>query len=142
MGHHDSNLTAAALQSHWMPFSPNKEFKSEPRMVARAEGMFYYTPDNKPVMDGTAGLWCVNAGHNRPRIVQAIQQQAAEMDYAPPFQMAHPKAFELADAVAKISPAGMGLTLKTRQKIYSVISRCRMNHRAMPHTTSQKRPIE
>ncbi|MDP3611739.1 MAG: aspartate aminotransferase family protein, partial [Rubrivivax sp.] len=74
----------------------------------RAEGMHYWDDKGRQILDGVAGLWCVNAGHARPRIVQAIQQQAAEMDFCPPFQMAHPKAFELAERVAQIAPEGMG----------------------------------
>ncbi|MBA4221264.1 MAG: aspartate aminotransferase family protein, partial [Methylobacterium sp.] len=79
------------LEAYWMPFTANRSFKQNPRMVARAEGMFYYTPEGKPVMDGTAGLWCCNAGHAREPIIQAIQAQARELDYAPSFQYGHPK---------------------------------------------------
>ena len=77
------------------------------RLLAKASGMHFWTPEGRQILDGVAGLWCVNAGHARPKIVQAIAEQAAELDYAPPFQMAHPKAFELADAVARLAPAGM-----------------------------------
>src|SRR5215468_4831193 len=83
------------LQSYWMPFTPNRAFKKAPRLIARAKGMHYYTADNRAVLDGTAGLWCCNAGHNRDPIVAAITAQAAELDYAPAFQFGHPKAFEL-----------------------------------------------
>ena len=88
------------LEAYWMPFTANRSFKKNPRMVARAEGMFYYTPDNKPVMDGTAGLWCCNAGHAREPIIQAIQAQARDLDYAPSFQYGHPKVFAAAARIA------------------------------------------
>ena len=101
-------ISPAALAAYWMPFTANRQFKKAPRLLTRALGMHYWDDSGRPVLDGVAGLWCVNAGHARPRIVQAIQQQAAEMDFCPPFQMAHPKAFELAERVAQIAPAGMG----------------------------------
>ena len=85
------------LRAFWMPFTANRQFKKAPRMFVRAEGMHYWTSDGRQVLDGTAGLWCCNAGHCRPRITAAIAEQAAEMDYAPAFQMGHPKAFELAN---------------------------------------------
>ena len=95
------------MDAYWMPFTANRQFKKAPRLLARAAGMHYWDDHGRQILDGVAGLWCVNAGHARPRIVQAIQQQAAELDFAPPFQMAHPKAFELAERVAQIAPAGM-----------------------------------
>ena len=98
----------ASLGAYWMPFTANRQFKKSPRLLTRAEGMHYWDDKGRQILDGVAGLWCVNAGHARPRIVQAIQQQAAEMDFCPPFQMAHPKAFELAERVAQIAPEGMG----------------------------------
>jgi len=95
------------LSAFWMPFTANRQFKAQPRMFVAAEGMHYTTADGRQVLDGTAGLWCCNAGHKRPRIVEAIQKQAAEMDYAPAFQMGHPKAFELAARLRDMAPAGM-----------------------------------
>ncbi len=95
------------MDAYWMPFTANRQFKKAPRLLARAAGMHYWDDHGRQILDGVAGLWCVNAGHGRPRIVQAIQQQAAELDFAPPFQMAHPKAFELAERVVQIAPAGM-----------------------------------
>ncbi|MDP1648471.1 MAG: aspartate aminotransferase family protein [Rubrivivax sp.] len=95
------------MDAYWMPFTANRQFKKAPRLLARAAGMHYWDDQGRQILDGVAGLWCVNAGHARPRIVQAIQQQAAELDFAPPFQMAHPKAFELAERVVHIAPAGM-----------------------------------
>ena len=96
------------LGAYWMPFTANRQFKQSPRMLVRAAGMHYWDDKGRQILDGVAGLWCVNAGHARPRIVQAIQQQAAEMDFAPPFQMGHPKAFELAERLVQIAPTGMG----------------------------------
>jgi beta-alanine--pyruvate transaminase len=95
------------LDAHWMPFTANRQFKKSPRLLVRAQGMHYWDQSGRQVLDAASGLWCVNAGHGRPRIVQAIQAQAAEMDYAPTFQMGHPKAFELAERIAAIAPAGM-----------------------------------
>ncbi len=96
------------LDAYWMPFTANRQFKKSPRLLSRSDGMYYWDDQGRQVLDGVAGLWCVNAGHRRPKIVQAIQDQAAEMDFAPPFQMAHPKVFELASRVAAIAPEGMG----------------------------------
>ncbi|MEL6601301.1 MAG: aspartate aminotransferase family protein [Pseudomonadota bacterium] len=95
------------LSAFWMPFTANRQFKSAPRMFVAAQGMHYTTSDGRQVLDGTAGLWCCNAGHKRPRIVEAIQRQAEELDYAPAFQMGHPKAFELANRLVDIAPEGM-----------------------------------
>jgi beta-alanine--pyruvate transaminase len=95
------------MSAFWMPFTANRQFKKAPRLLARAQGMHYWDHTGRQVLDGVAGLWCVNAGHGRQRIVQAIQEQAAEMDFAPPFQMGHPKAFELAGRVAALAPEGM-----------------------------------
>ncbi|MBC6436863.1 MAG: aspartate aminotransferase family protein [Rhodobacteraceae bacterium] len=92
------------LSAFWMPFTANRQFKKAPRMFAAAEGMFYKTTDGRNVLDGTAGLWCCNAGHKRTKIVEAIQAQAAELDYAPAFQMGHPKVFELATRLRDMAP--------------------------------------
>jgi beta-alanine--pyruvate transaminase len=91
----------------FMPFSMNRQFKKHPRLLARAEGMYYYTPEGRRILDGTAGLWCVNAGHCRKKIVEAVQKGVATLDFAPPFQMGHPLAFEFADRLASILPKGM-----------------------------------
>jgi beta-alanine--pyruvate transaminase len=98
---------AERMDAYWMPFTANRQFKQAPRLLSRSEGMYFWTPEGRQVLDGVAGLWCVNAGHGRPKIVKAIAEQAAEMDFAPPFQMAHPKAFALAEKVAELAPAGM-----------------------------------
>ena len=96
-----------SLDAFWMPFTPNRAFKADPRMVVRAEGMHYYTPDGRAVLDGTAGLWCCAAGHGRKPIVQAIQRAAAELDYATNFNLGHPSAFEFANRLADILPDGL-----------------------------------
>ena len=95
------------LDAFWMPYSANRSFKATPRLLARAEGMYYYSNDNQEILDGTAGLWCCNAGHGRREIVEAIQRQAAVMDFAPTFQMGHPIAFQAAARLAEMTPDGM-----------------------------------
>ncbi|WP_149537929.1 omega-aminotransferase AptA [Siccirubricoccus phaeus] len=95
------------LDAYWMPFSDNRYFKANPRMVGRAEGMSYFTPEGREILDGTAGLWCCNAGHGRREIKEAIQKQAAILDYAPTFQLGHPIAFEAAARIAEMTPEGM-----------------------------------
>jgi beta-alanine--pyruvate transaminase len=95
------------LNAFWMPFTANRQFKKAPRMLVAAKDMHYTAADGRKILDGTAGLWCCNAGHTRPRITEAIQKQAAELDYAPAFQMGHPKAFELANRLIDIAPEGM-----------------------------------
>ncbi len=95
------------LDAFWMPFTANRAYKAAPRLLARAEGVFYYTNDNRDVLDGTAGLWCSNAGHGRREITEAIQRQAAVMDFAPTFQLGHPIAFQAASRLAEILPEGI-----------------------------------
>ncbi len=95
------------LEAFWLPFTPNRAFKRAPRLIAGAKDLHYFTADGRAVLDGTAGLWCTNAGHNRDPIVAAIQHQAAELDYAPAFQFAHPKSFELASRIAALAPADL-----------------------------------
>jgi beta-alanine--pyruvate transaminase len=114
------------LDAYWMPFTANRQFKKAPRLFTRASGMHFWTDDGRQVLDGVAGLWCVNAGHARPRIVQAIAEQAAELDYAPPFQMAHPKAFELAHKVAELAPEGMNKVFFTNSGSESVDTALKM----------------
>ncbi|HEY1071658.1 aspartate aminotransferase family protein [Brevundimonas sp.] len=101
-------MTARAandLDPFWMPFTANRSFKAHPRLLASAKDMHYFTPDGRPILDGTAGLWCVNAGHARRPIVEAIQRQAEVLDYAPTFQLGHPLAFELAARLGMLFPA-------------------------------------
>ena len=100
-------LSRADLEAFWMPFTPNRQFKAKPRLLCGAKGMYYWTPEGRQVLDAVAGLWCVNAGHGRSEITQAVASQLETMDYAPPFQMGHPPAFALANALVKIAPAGL-----------------------------------
>jgi beta-alanine--pyruvate transaminase len=116
----------AGMDAYWMPFTANRQFKHSPRLLTRAEGMFYWDDQGRQILDGVAGLWCVNAGHARPRIVKAIQQQAAEMDFCPPFQMSHPKAFELAEHLAALAPAGMNKVFFTNSGSESVETALKM----------------
>ena len=95
------------LAAFWMPFTANRAFKTAPRQLISAKDMHYTSDDGRQVLDGTAGLWAVNAGHCRPTIVEAIQKCAAELDYAPPFQLGHPLAFELASRLATLMPEGL-----------------------------------
>jgi beta-alanine--pyruvate transaminase len=95
------------LDAFWMPFSDNRYFKANPRLLASAKGMFYQTPDGRDVLDGTAGLWCVNAGHSREPIVEAIREQAGRLDFAPTFNLGHPLAFKLAARVGSIMPGDL-----------------------------------
>ena len=103
----DRKVSPNDLNAFWMPFTANRQFKKNPRMFVAAKDMHYTTSAGRQVLDGTAGLWCCNAGHCRPRIVEAIQRQAAELDYAPAFQMGHPLAFELANRIIDIAPKGI-----------------------------------
>jgi beta-alanine--pyruvate transaminase len=95
------------LESFWMPFTPNRAFKARPRLISRAQDMHYYDISGRAILDGSAGLWCCNAGHCRPRIVEAIQRQAGELDFAPTFQFGHPKVFELAGRLAAMAPGNL-----------------------------------
>ncbi len=108
------------LSAFWMPFTANRQFKSNPRLFAKADGMYYKTVDGRQVMDGVSGLWCCNAGHNHPKIVEAIREQAGELDYAPAFQMGHPKAFELASQLTAMAPEGMDYAFFTNSGSESV----------------------
>jgi beta-alanine--pyruvate transaminase len=101
------NLENDPLAAFWMPFTANRAFKANPRQLKSAKDMHYTSDDGRQILDGTAGLWAVNAGHCRAPIVEAIRKTAAELDYAPPFQLGHPLAFELASRVAAIMPSGL-----------------------------------
>jgi beta-alanine--pyruvate transaminase len=100
-------LTRSDLEALWLPFTANRQFKAAPRLLARANGMYYWTPDGRQILDAVAGLWCVNAGHGRREITQAVASQLETLDYAPAFQMAHPAAFQLANELVKIAPSGL-----------------------------------
>ncbi len=107
MGHSDQHVGAQARQQFWMPFSPNKEFKQEPRMFVKAEGMYLWTPNGEKLLDASSGLFCVAAGHCRAEIAEAVYKQLLELDYTMPFTRAQPKAFELANRIAEFTPAGL-----------------------------------
>ena len=113
-------LSRDALDSFWMPFTANRQFKAKPRLLSRASGMHYFTPDGRQILDSVAGLWCVNAGHGRSEITEAVARQLANLDFAPTFQMAHPLAFELANALARIAPAGLDRVFFTNSGSESV----------------------
>ena len=102
-----TQVTTNNLEAFWMPFTANRQFKQVPRMLVSAEGMYYRSADGRKILDGTSGLWCCNAGHARPKIVEAIAKQAKELDYAPAFQMGHPKIFELAARLVTYLPPGI-----------------------------------
>src|SRR5438270_5804143 len=97
----EPQASSSKLDAFWMPFTANRQFKSNPRLLARAEGMHYWTADGRQVLDGVAGLWCVNAGHGRREIADAVARQLTTMEYAPTFQMGHPLGFELANRLAE-----------------------------------------
>jgi beta-alanine--pyruvate transaminase len=120
------NVAPNDLSAFWMPFTANRQFKQAPRMLVAAKDMHYTTADGRQVLDGTAGLWCVNAGHCRPKITEAIQNQAAQLDYAPAFQMGHPLAFELANRLVDIAPEGMDHVFFTNSGSESVETALKM----------------
>ncbi len=117
---------STSMDAYWMPFTANRQFKKAPRLLARSEGMFYWDDHGRQILDAVSGLWCVNAGHARPRIVKAIQEQAAELDFAPSFQMGHPKAFELAERVVQLAPEGMNKVFFTNSGSESVETALKM----------------
>ena len=98
---------ANTLEHYWMPFTANRDFKENPRLIVRAEGMYYTTHRGEKVLDASAGLFCVAAGHARREIADAVARQFAELDYSPPFQFSHPAAFELARQLSAILPDGI-----------------------------------
>ena len=100
-------LNRPDLDAFWMPFTANRQFKADPRLLVSAKGVHYRTEDGREVIDGAAGLWCVNAGHGREEIAAAVSQQLLTLDYAPSFQMSHPLVFDLATKLAKLAPAGL-----------------------------------
>ena len=114
------------LDAYWMPFTANRQFKQAPRILTGADGMIFTDDRGRQILDGIAGLWCVNAGHNRPKIVEAIQRQAALLDFAPPFQMAHPKVFELANRLIELTPADLNKVFFTNSGSESVDTALKM----------------
>ncbi|MFM7426444.1 MAG: aspartate aminotransferase family protein [Elainella sp.] len=136
-----SPLTRADLEAFWMPFTANRQFKENPRLFVSAKDMYYTTADQRQVLDGTAGLWCVNAGHCRPQIVEAIHQQVATLDYAPAFQMGHPGAFTLADRLSKMLPGDLNHVFFTNSGSEAVDSALKIAlayHRARGEGTRQR----
>ena len=120
------NAPKSGMDAFWMPFTANRQFKQEPRLLAKASGMHFWTPEGREVLDGVAGLWCVNAGHARPKIVKAIAEQAQELDFAPPFNMGHPKAFELAEKLVELTPPGLNKVFYTNSGSESVETALKM----------------
>ena len=108
------------LSAYWMPFTGNRAFKNEPRLMKSAQGLYYTTIDNRQIMDGMSGLWCCNAGHCHPHIVEAIRQAAGELDYSPAFQMGHSEIFRLAERIAAMMPEGMEAVFFTNSGSESV----------------------
>ncbi len=121
-----ANDKANDLEAYWMPFTANRQFKANPRMVVGADGMHFTLSDGRKLLDGIAGLWCCNAGHNRPRIVEAIQRQVTELDYSPAFQMGHPKQFELASRLARMMPGDLNKVFFTNSGSESVETALKM----------------
>src|SRR5699024_11723221 len=97
----NSQANRPDLSNFWMPFTANRQFKTKPRLLAKAKGMYYTSVDGDQILDATSGLWFVNAGHGRQEIIDAISRQTAEMDYAPSFQLGHEDSFRAATAVAR-----------------------------------------
>ena len=114
------------LSYHWMPFTANRQFKANPRLVVSAKGMHYTTHDGRSILDGVAGLWCVNAGHGSAHIADAIKKQADELDYAPAFQMGHPGTFRLAERLAGHLPDGIDRVFYTNSGSESVETALKM----------------
>jgi len=126
------------LEAYWMPFTANRQFKRAPRLFASAQGTAYFTPDGRRVLDGTSGLWCVNAGHCRPKIVAAIKSQAETLDFAGSFQMGHVKAFEAASRLVHVAPEGFNHVFFTNSGSESVDTALKMAlayHRARGNGT-------
>jgi len=109
-----------SMDAYWMPFTANRQFKASPRLFVSAKGMYFKTDDGRDVLDGIAGLWCCNAGHAQPRIIEAVQRQVAELDYSPAFQMGHPRQFELASRLADLMPGRLNHVFFTNSGSESV----------------------
>jgi len=107
MSHREAVSDDIDLDALWLPFTHNRLFKKRPRLVDRAEGMYYQTPGGRRLLDGLSGLWCCNAGHRHPRIVDAVKRQLDELDYAVAFQVHHPRAFDLASRLAALAPGDL-----------------------------------
>ena len=118
----DQNQFPNDLRAFWLPFTANRQFKKSPRLFVSADRMHYHTVDGRNVLDGTAGLWCCNAGHNSPKIVEAVQKQVADLDFAPGFQISHPRAFELANRIIDLAPDNIDHVFYTNSGSESVDS--------------------
>jgi beta-alanine--pyruvate transaminase len=127
------NLSREALEPYWLPFTPNRAFKANPRLFVAGKGMYYTTADGRQVLDGMAGLWCVNAGHGQERITAAIREQAGHLDYVSSFQMSHPLAFKAAERIATLTPPGMDRVFFTNsgsEAVDTALKIARAYHRA------------
>ncbi len=136
-----SDAGKPGLDAFWMPFTANRQFKAEPRMLTSAEGMYYTNDKGENVLDGTAGLWCVNAGHGRREISEAVARQIAQLDYAPPFQMGHPLAFEFAERLTEHTPGNLNHVFFTNSGSESVETALKIAiayHRARGEGTRQR----
>ena len=116
-----------SLDAYWMPFTANRQFKKKPKMLTSAKGMFYESDDGRQILDGTAGLWCCNAGHGYEEIAQAVYRQLSSLDYAPSFQLGHPIAFEFAERLKEISPEGFNQVFFTGSGSESVDTALKMS---------------
>jgi beta-alanine--pyruvate transaminase len=126
--HYATQATAApaSMDAFWMPFTANKQFKASPRLLASASGMYYKTVDGREILDATAGLWCCNAGHSRPRIVEAVKTQIETLDFAPNFSMSSPLPFVLAERLAELAPGNLNHVFYTNSGSESVDSALKM----------------
>ena len=102
-------LSREELEAHWMPFTGNRQFKDNPRLLQRADGVYYYDTEGRQIFDGLSGLWTCGAGHNRREIVEAVSRQVAELDYSPGFQYGHPLSFQLANKLVELTPGGLDM---------------------------------
>ncbi|CAH0990080.1 Beta-alanine--pyruvate aminotransferase [Sinobacterium norvegicum] len=115
-----ANTPQNTMDAYWMPFTANRQFKKTPRIMKAAKGMYYTSDDDRQILDGTAGLWCCNAGHSRSEITQAVSHQIEQLDYAPSFQMSHPLPFELANRLVALAPEGINKVFYTNSGSESV----------------------
>lgn len=112
--HHNNNtITQSQLDAHWMPFTGNRQFKKDPRIIVSAEGNYFTDADGRKIFDGLSGLWCCGAGHSRPEIIEAVSKQIKTLDYAPAFQFSHPKSFQLAEKIVEFMPQGLNRVFYT-----------------------------
>ena len=136
-----AELATNNLEAHWMPFTANRQFKAQPRLLVGAEGMYYVSREGKRILDGIAGMWCVNAGHGRRKIIDAVKAQVEVMDYAPAFQMGHPGSFELAARLSALLPGDLDHVFFTNSGSESVDTALKIAiayHRARGDGTRQR----